>query len=94
MGLNNASSEAAASGTGGWLDAVTYQAGLSGGSWATGTAIVNNYTSPTDLVRNVSMSTAAIFFKHNQGIFLLLPSLRHQSRRIHITLENVELMPQ
>lgn len=54
MGLSNQSSEAAKSGTGGWLEGVTYQAGLSGGSWATGTSIVNNYTLPTDLVRNVS----------------------------------------
>ena len=53
-GLNNASTDAQNSKTGGWLDAVTYQAGLSGGSWATGTTVVNNYTLPTDLVKNVS----------------------------------------
>ena len=52
--LNNASSDAQSAKTGGWLDAVSYQAGLSGGSWATGTTVINNYTLPTDLIKNVS----------------------------------------
>lgn len=56
MGLNNASSEAQTAQTGGWLDAVTYQAGLSGGSWATGTTVINNYSLPTDLIDNVRLT--------------------------------------
>lgn len=49
----NESSEAAESGTGGWLDAVTYMAGLSGGSWATATFIANGGQLPTDMVDDV-----------------------------------------
>lgn len=49
----NESSEAAESGTGGWLDAVTYMAGLSGGSWATATFIANNGKTPSELVDSV-----------------------------------------
>lgn len=56
MGTMNASAEAAASGTGGWFDAVTYMAGLSGGSWATGTLMANDGQMPTSLVDNVSLS--------------------------------------
>lgn len=53
MALMNASDEASKAGTGGWLDAVSYMAGLSGGSWATGSFLANNGTLPTDLVKNV-----------------------------------------
>jgi lysophospholipase len=49
----NQSSEAQSSGTGGWMDAVTYMAGLSGGSWATGTYIANGGQLPNDMVDNV-----------------------------------------
>ena len=51
----NQSSEAAESGTGGWMDAVTYMAGLSGGSWATATYIANGGQLPSDMVDNVSL---------------------------------------
>jgi lysophospholipase len=50
----NQSAEAAASGIGGWFDAVSYQAGLSGGSWGTGSFMANGGALPTDLVNNVS----------------------------------------
>lgn len=35
-------------GTGGWMDAVSYMAGLSGGSWATGAFVANGGAKPTD----------------------------------------------
>lgn len=54
MATMNGSSEAAASGIGGWFDAVTYMAGLSGGSWATGSFMANGGLLPTDLVNQVS----------------------------------------
>jgi lysophospholipase len=54
MATMNQSTEAQQSGTGGWLDAVTYMAGLSGGSWATGTFIANGGQLPTDMIDNVS----------------------------------------
>lgn len=54
MGLMNQSAEAAAAGTGGWLEGTTYQAGLSGGSWATTTLFANNFKLPTDLINDVS----------------------------------------
>ncbi|GFZ51352.1 Lysophospholipase [Saitozyma sp. JCM 24511] len=53
MGTMNQSAEAAASGIGGWFDAVSYQAGLSGGSWGTGSFMANGGALPTDLVNNV-----------------------------------------
>lgn len=56
MGTMNASSEAQSSGTGGWFDAITYIAGLSGGSWGTATFIANGGQLPTDLIDNVSGS--------------------------------------
>jgi len=42
-----------ANGTGGWMDAVSYMVGLSGGSWATGTFAANGGQKPTDLNDNV-----------------------------------------
>ncbi len=54
MGTMNASTEAAASGIGGWFDGVTYMAGLSGGSWGTGSFIANGAPLPTDLINDVS----------------------------------------
>ncbi|KAL7420921.1 Lysophospholipase 1 [Cryptotrichosporon argae] len=53
MGLMNASSESAAALTGGWFDGMTYMAGLSGGSWATGSFFANGGPLPTELVENV-----------------------------------------
>jgi len=53
MATMNASTEAAQSGIGGWFDGVTYMAGLSGGSWGTGTFMANGGQLPTDLVNNV-----------------------------------------
>ncbi|WWC65337.1 uncharacterized protein I303_107955 [Kwoniella dejecticola CBS 10117] len=53
MGMMNQSSEGSASGIGGWLDGVTYWAGLSGGSWATGSFMANGGTLPSDLLANL-----------------------------------------
>ncbi|WWC98312.1 phospholipase B [Kwoniella sp. B9012] len=53
MGMMNESSEAAASGTGGWLEGVTYWAGLSGGSWATGSFMANGGELPINLLNNL-----------------------------------------
>jgi lysophospholipase len=53
QGLMAASEEATKAGTGGWFDALSYMAGLSGGSWATGSFFANNGILPTDLVTNV-----------------------------------------
>ncbi|KAI9633403.1 lysophospholipase catalytic domain-containing protein [Dioszegia hungarica] len=53
MATMNQSSEAAASGIGGWYEGVTYQAGLSGGSWATTTMMANNGRLPTELINDV-----------------------------------------
>ena len=50
----NQSTEASESGIGGWMDAITYMAGLSGGSWATATYIANGGQLPNDMVDNVS----------------------------------------
>jgi lysophospholipase len=50
----NESTEAANSGIGGWSEGVTYMAGLSGGSWGTGTWMANDGALPTDLAANVS----------------------------------------
>lgn len=58
----NQSTEAAESGTGGWMDAVTYMAGLSGGSWATATYIANGGQLPTDMVDNVSLPFLPLAF--------------------------------
>ncbi|WVR05725.1 hypothetical protein IAU60_002749 [Kwoniella sp. DSM 27419] len=53
MGMMNESSEAAASGIGGWLDGVTYWSGLSGGSWATGSFMSNGGPLPSSLIDNL-----------------------------------------
>ena len=53
QGLMKESKEAVAAGTGGWFDAITYMAGLSGGSWGTGSFIANGGMLPTDLVKKV-----------------------------------------
>jgi lysophospholipase len=53
MGLMKESAEAVASGTGGWMDAVMYMAGLSGGSWGTGSWIANGGMLPIDMVDQV-----------------------------------------
>ncbi|WWC92469.1 uncharacterized protein L201_007427 [Kwoniella dendrophila CBS 6074] len=53
MGMMNQSSEGQASGIGGWLDGVTYWAGLSGGSWATGSFMANGGQLPSDLLNNL-----------------------------------------
>ncbi|EIW66264.1 hypothetical protein TREMEDRAFT_45759 [Tremella mesenterica DSM 1558] len=45
--------ESATSGLGGWLDGMAYMAGLSGGSWATGSFMINGGRLPTDLVNDV-----------------------------------------
>ena len=53
MATMNQSTEAAASGIGGWFDGMSYMAGLSGGSWATGSFMANGGPLPLDLVNNV-----------------------------------------
>ncbi|OXM76080.1 phospholipase B [Cryptococcus neoformans Bt63] len=53
MGMMNESTEASESETGGWLDGVSYWAGLSGGSWATGTFMSNGGQLPTNLLENL-----------------------------------------
>lgn len=53
MATMNGSSEAAASGVGGWMDAMSYMTGLSGGSWATGSFVANDGMLPTDLINQV-----------------------------------------
>lgn len=53
MALMNKSDEASKAGTGGWLDATSYMAGLSGGSWGTGSFMANDAPLPTDLIANV-----------------------------------------
>lgn len=53
QGLMQQDPEAASSGVGGWLDAVSYMSGLSGGSWATGSFVANGGQLPTDLLKNV-----------------------------------------
>lgn len=40
-------------GVAGWFDGITYLAGLSGGSWATGTFFANGGGNPYDLIANV-----------------------------------------
>lgn len=68
MALMNESDEAKTAGTGGWLDAVTYMAGLSGGSWATGTFIANNAPLPLDLVHNVWNLDSNLIFPDNDKL--------------------------
>ncbi|TYJ57307.1 hypothetical protein B9479_002040 [Cryptococcus floricola] len=53
MGLMNESSEAASSGTGGWLEATNYMAGLSGGSWAVGSFVANGGALPSTLIQDL-----------------------------------------
>lgn len=53
QGLMGDVDEAKNAGTGGWLDAMSYMAGLSGGSWATTTFIANGGQHPSDLAKNV-----------------------------------------
>ncbi|OCF35914.1 phospholipase B [Kwoniella heveanensis BCC8398] len=53
MALMNQSTEGQASGLGGWLDGVTYWAGLSGGSWATGSFMSNGGPLPSDLITSL-----------------------------------------
>lgn len=60
MATMNQSSEAAASGVGGWFEGVSYQAGLSGGSWATGSFVANGGILPTDLVNQVSADESGV----------------------------------
>ncbi|WWC72720.1 uncharacterized protein I206_106684 [Kwoniella pini CBS 10737] len=53
MGLIKESEEAVKAGTGGWADAITYLAGLSGGSWATASWIANGGMIPLDMITKV-----------------------------------------
>ena len=57
MATMNASAEAATSGVGGWYEGVTYMAGLSGGSWGTGTFMANGGPLPLDLITTVSFAS-------------------------------------
>ena len=58
MATRNTTQEARDSGIGGWFDGVTYMAGLSGGSWATGTLMANGGRDPLDLIQNVRTQRA------------------------------------
>ncbi|WVQ63560.1 uncharacterized protein L199_001713 [Kwoniella botswanensis] len=53
MGLMKQSEEAVRAGTGGWADAITYMAGLSGGSWGTASWISNGGMLPLDMIEKV-----------------------------------------
>jgi lysophospholipase len=53
QGMMSQSQESSDAGTGGWIDAASYMAGLSGGSWATGSFMANGGMLPTDLLQNV-----------------------------------------
>ncbi|WVW80586.1 hypothetical protein I302_102572 [Kwoniella bestiolae CBS 10118] len=53
MGLMKESDEAVNAGTGGWADAITYMAGLSGGSWGTSSWISNGGMLPLDMIDKV-----------------------------------------
>lgn len=53
QGLMANSPEAQAAGTAGWLDAVSYMTGLSGGSWAVGSFMANGGALPSDLAKDV-----------------------------------------
>jgi lysophospholipase len=67
MATMNQSTEAQESGTGGWLDAVTYMAGLSGGSRATGTFIAKGAQLPSDMIDNVSLSLTSTQLRMTDG---------------------------
>ncbi|BEJ13563.1 hypothetical protein CspHIS471_0307370 [Cutaneotrichosporon sp. HIS471] len=53
QGLMSQSQESSNAGTGGWMDATSYMAGLSGGSWATGSFMANGGMLPTDILQKV-----------------------------------------
>ncbi|WVQ86181.1 hypothetical protein IAT38_008349 [Cryptococcus sp. DSM 104549] len=68
--MMNESTEAAASGLGGWLDGVTYWTGLSGGSWATGSFMSNGGELPSNLLKNLwNMDSNLIFPSDNKISF-------------------------
>lgn len=68
MALMNQSDEASKAGTGGWLDATSYMAGLSGGSWATGSFMANNGMLPTDLINNVWNLQSSLIVPDNDKV--------------------------
>ncbi|ODN92068.1 phospholipase B [Cryptococcus wingfieldii CBS 7118] len=70
MGLMNQSQEASESGTGGWLEAVTYWSGLSGGSWATGSFMANGGPLPSSLIDSLwDLSSNLIYPSENKVSF-------------------------
>ncbi|WRT70849.1 uncharacterized protein IL334_007848 [Kwoniella shivajii] len=69
MGMTKESPEAVKAGTGGWSDAITYMAGLSGGSWATGSWIANNGMLPTDLLKQVWDLKSNLIYPDNDKFF-------------------------
>jgi len=86
MATMNQSSEAAASGIGGWFEGVSYQAGLSGGSWATGSFVANGGILPTDLVNQVwNLQSNLIYPSEDQVAFytdLVSPGQRESEHRL------------
>lgn len=68
MATMNQSSESAASGIGGWFEGVTYMAGLSGGSWGTGTFMANGGELPYDLISNVWDLNSNLIFPSDDEI--------------------------
>jgi len=80
MATRNTTQEARDSGIGGWFDGVTYMAGLSGGSWATGTLMANGGRDPLDLIQNVRTRRARYPFPPQRSSVLsskseLIPGL-------------------
>ncbi|OCF45536.1 hypothetical protein I317_00438 [Kwoniella heveanensis CBS 569] len=69
MGLMPNSPEAVAAGTGGWSDAITYMAGLSGGSWATGSWIANGGMLPLDLLKNIWSLDSNLIYPDNDKFY-------------------------
>ncbi|WVO16912.1 phospholipase B [Cryptococcus depauperatus] len=70
MGMMNQSKEGSDSGLGGWLEGVTYWAGLSGGSWATGSFMANGGQLPSDLLNNLwNMDSNLVFPKDDKATF-------------------------
>ncbi|WVQ72738.1 hypothetical protein IAR50_002298 [Cryptococcus sp. DSM 104548] len=68
MGLMNESSEAASSGTGGWLEATNYMAGLSGGSWAVGSFVANGGALPSKLLEDLYNLDSNLIFPSSDKI--------------------------
>lgn len=83
MGLMAETEEAKNAGTGGWMDAVAYMAGLSGGSWATGSYVANNGALPTDLVKNVWNLDSNLIFPSDDKLSFYTNMLSNVRAKAH-----------